>query len=588
MPALKFTVQGLQQAAAAQERIRRGLTTQSEEVKKVTLSTAELGRISTKVSRDTESAQQRLIRKLDELNAAYRNGSVTVNEYEKAQQKLHNQFTQSTGEFKKFGEQSEKSFGSAALARIGSIATGILSVQQAIRLVTDEMASQQQFVDAQGVAQTTLVQARSALNQNLLGFTGSQRADIRNQFESVAGVAVDRSITVQAGASAISATGGNVEQALGATRFATQFFQTRPNEIPLQAGAIADVMQLLGTSDPREAFGFLASVGALGRVVEPQFQAQSIPQVVARTAAFGTPASEAGALFAAFTNVGKDRTGRRSATNIPDLAKQLSGFDFGIGDAEAGLKSATDVEILGGAFGQRQVEAIATAQQDVARRRQLKALSGTGTTGLTTLGRIRLLQQNQQAAGEFIAGGSFGQIEGLVTQLLTDPNSVIAKQLTSFTSQLPTTAEGLRAAANALLAGQLVDPLLARDVQRRGLGATGGDALALSQQKFLSSDELSAVQNIRLAAGESVTSIKFGRFNQRLTEGRLGLTIEDEIEQLKNKRNFAENILGDEAQSQRFQDAIDQLVRVQEESKRVQEETRDAIKEGAGIPAGPQ
>ena len=58
MPPLKFTVTGLQQAVAAQDRIRKGLKDQGTEVEKITRSTAELGRITTKVQKDTETGQQ--------------------------------------------------------------------------------------------------------------------------------------------------------------------------------------------------------------------------------------------------------------------------------------------------------------------------------------------------------------------------------------------------------------------------------------------------------------------------------------------------------------------------------------------------
>lgn len=518
MPPLKFSVQGLQQAVAAQERIRRGLKEQGLEVEKVTRSTSELGRITKKVQNDTETAQQRLIRLLNESKSAQDFGTLSAEAFRKKQVQLQQQYEINTGEFKKFGNESEKAFGGAGLSRLKTFVLGVASIGTAVRLVTDEIRAQQELIDRSVSQSLSLVQARNVLNRNVAGVTPAERLSTQQQFTAISDeFFIDRSIGTRAAAEALSAVGGvrNLDQALSATRFSSQLDQTNPEAIPTSAGAIADVMQLLETTDASRAAGLISEIGIAGRVSDPTALARVLPRSIAQSLEAGSTPGGAGAILATLTGVGKDPRGRRAATQGPAFAEQLSEFDFGVGDAETALDVAAnavpDPYTRAGAQGfltTTQISAVGTAQANLNARLAFKAESGTGREGLTTQQRIELLQANPEIAAEFLAGGSFGQFGSTFKSLLLRPEGLVARTHRANIAAIPTTPEGQRAAGQAALAGQLIDPLRGAAVVEQGIAGQFTGAITDQPSQFLSRAGRENIRGIAQHFGQSFLGAK--------------------------------------------------------------------------------
>jgi len=219
---------------------------------------------------------------------------------------------------------------------------------------------------------------------------------------------VDEKFVAQAMASALSASGGNIEAAKAAVRGAAEFLSDKPTEIAGYAGSLLDLAKVTGTSNAETNKGLLLLVGSLSRVVNPQQQAMNIPRSLIGQMAFGATPRGAAALFAALTTGSGDITGATSGTGAVSLAQQLEAF--------------------------------------LPDRKTLQE-------------RIAALQSSPELAQQFLAQASFEKtVLGPIRQLLTDPNSPIAKQFRENLARIPAMGE-LPKISQDLQKRFLLDPL---------------------------------------------------------------------------------------------------------------------------------
>lgn len=603
MAPLKFSVQNLQQAVAAQEKIRRGLKDQGDEVEKITRSTAELGRITTKVQKDTETGQQRLIRLLDQAKAAYNQGTLSVKDWEREQQRLNDAFNESSGEFKKFEDQTESSFGAGALRKLALFAGGFVSIRAAVNAIKLELQATQDLIDRSSTVQTSLVEARSILNQNLVGVSTAERLKIQQDFAAITEAKnLGPDIGTLAGAQALSATGGNIPRAESAVEFATEFSRVIPGNIPSNAFAIASAQQILDTDDPQQAFGLISAVAGLGLVSDPLKQAISIPRALKRAQAFGSTPSGAGAFFAAFTQLGGDTTGEITARFTPQFAEEISEFGFGVTAAEERLDLAARADPTfssGGFLNQKQIDAIGTASKEVQRRESLKKLSGRGRKGLSTSERVKLLQANPDIAQIFIDTAALQQFKGATTDVLLGGGEE-ADLLTRFEGLIPSTPEAQRAEGAAQLAGQAVDPLRGRVLQSQAIkGAVQGELLKLPIN-LLSTEDKEEITQLNQLFGRSRLGAQARTKLSGITGG-VGVTFEEATDTLRTLEQFTrrgqrEIIPGLNASQTAFPQAgipgdpviADSILEVLERMLKESEEQTSAIKRLEGATVGPE
>ena len=593
MSALKFTVQGLQQAAAAQERIRRGLAAQGEEVKKVTLSTAELGRISTKVSKDTESAQQRLIRKLDELKQAYVSGTVGVKDYEKAQQQLHNQFKLNTGEFSKFGDANQKAFGSSVVAGITRFAAQIGIIAKAQQVITKEMESQSELAGRAAAAAITVGQAQTAVGRNLPGRT---RAEVRSVINAGTLLAAETGIQEQfiqnAVAQGISGIGGDnpVPLALSTVRSAAAFLSDRPDEIGEFTQTVAALGKVTGTQDPLVNQGLLTFLGAQSSITEPALQARNIgPSLIASVAAGkgNVSTQEAAGLFTAFSIALDERVGKITGTRNVGSINRVLGFDAGVGAAESGLDEAAAAAVSstgdpgsGGFASAESIAGIRAAQNNLARRQGIAA----ALKGKSFSKRVNIIRQF--GLGSEVGTEGLGEKAAAVQEEFLGFGPEVTGIFNTFTSQvagIPDEA-GLAASAQNSLNNLVVTQVQQAARRQRQIAAKAQRVDLKTGISGLSAEELENIANLRQQGG-SATEIALSQFGSKLLGGG---TLANQITAVEQQLNRGKGLAGiglgerDQAEQDALVEVLKFLKGLQEESNAIQKEIRDELKSGEG------
>lgn len=286
--------------------------------------------------------------------------------------------------------------GFAALAG-GVTAFGLL--REAVQLYRQELENAAEAQRAAFETQVTIASAERSLKLNL---PGADDAQVQRALDAARQIAEDNSVPIaqatQALASALSARGGNLDEAIEVTNLAAQIRPDQPEAIAKIAGAIGDVGDAAGLDDPTAALGFLLTVGGQSRVADFNQQATNIPAAIAGIVGQDFSPSDAGALFAALSVGAKDLTGDSTRTASIQLAEQINTFFKSQGRPERGS------------------DAIAALQQDDALREGF-------------FGGVK--------ADEFAPGGPREGFAGLsletrfrapAASLLSDPGSSIAQQ----------------------------------------------------------------------------------------------------------------------------------------------------------------
>lgn len=320
------------------------------------------------------------------------------------------------GKMKKAGAAAQAAFGPKALTQMKSFAVGVAGIGGAaggvlamLRLVTAEIRSVQQLQASAAQTQITVSAARQELIRNLGGLSIKQiREVIASGVEISRETNVSQTVINRALAQGVSASGGDKAGAVSSVRLAAKFLADSPESIAPFAGSLLDLAKVTGSRDTRLNLGFTQFAGQQSRVVNPILQAKNIPPALIGARSFGTTAAGGAALFAALSNAAADVTGAVTGTGLINLSKQLE-----------------------------------------------KVLPQFGTT----TERIQALQASPEEARKFLASGSFEQkVQGPIRSLLTDPNSVIARQFNKNLASIPGD-RGLVRLAGRAIANRRADPL---------------------------------------------------------------------------------------------------------------------------------
>lgn len=461
-----------------------------------------LANLRNKLLRETDTAQERLERRLQDVTKALKGTGVSEERLGRIRKKLmaehQKQLEKQEGQLDENADAADKSFGSSAIGKVRNFVLGLASVQQAVQFITTELEAQQDLFDRASDTQITVDQSRAGLRRNLVGLDASAIGDIQLQLESLADTLNLSEVQInRAAADAISASGGDVAASLAAVTQAARFSQDSPENISLLAGTLLDIKKATGSRDAETNLGFLATLGSAGRVVDVRQQASNLAPGVIGTLAFGGDAKTSGALLAALTNAGADFTGARSSTALIALAEQLDKFDT------------------------------AVSQDDTADGRSFRQAD-------TLAERLRLVQSSSGLQDLFLRDASFEkQVKGVIIQLLTDGTSQAAQQFTQnlglFGSDAElaavgrSTIENLRA-ANPLQRTAAVDRAIARARERGQIGDTSN---------ALSRPQIESIQEILQRSGQFASESRARSFTSRLDGD--GVTVSDAVSLLRDR-----------------------------------------------------
>ncbi len=226
------------------------------------------------------------------------------------------------------------------LLALASGAAVVAGLREVISLARQELESFTQTADAAFQNQVTIASAERSLKLNL---PGASDDEVQRAIDAARSISEQRSVPIaestSALASALSARGGNLDEAIAVTDLAAQIRPDQPSAIAGIAGAIGDVGDAIGTDDPTAALGFLLTVGGQSRVADFNAQASSIPAALAGITGEGFSPSGAGALFSALSVGAKDLTGDSTRTASIQLAAQVNAFFTASGRPERGASA---------------------------------------------------------------------------------------------------------------------------------------------------------------------------------------------------------------------------------------------------------
>lgn len=342
--------------------------------------------------------------------------------FEKLEKKVKGINTQN----KRAGKSFKEAFGQKAVTQVKSLVTAMglgAGLAGVVRLVSSEYRN---LIEVQRTAASvviTLSQARKNLFRNL---AGKDEATLLAAIESAGTISratgVRESITTNALAEAVSASGQNVPASVKAVRGAARSLADSPGKIAGFAGSLLDLGKVTGSEDADVNRGLLLATSALSRVSDPRQAAMNIPRSLINQKVMGATTSEAAALFAALSVAGADFKGSITANATIRYGEQLRDF---FRDDKKLTQQALDY------FGRE------------------------ATTGE----RQGLLQRNTKIAKKFLKGASFdAAASGLIEDLLLKPGSVAATEYQKALGGIGSNEE-LAALARQSIKDRDLDPL---------------------------------------------------------------------------------------------------------------------------------
>lgn len=483
---LVFASKGSAGVLAELAKLKQGAKLANDELKKDNQALLSLSRDVQRSYTQTLTPIEKLRQQAGRLQEALKNTKLPDLDKQKAAQALERvnaKIKDIEGNTGKASNKLSEAFGSGKAALLGAFATSAGAVAASIGLVIktliDEMRAAQELADKASATQLSVAASRNVVIRNL---PGADDATIRQVLGENAGLAaatgVSETAINQARASALSASGGNIEASRRATEIAARFLSDRPSEIGDFAGSLLDLSKVTGSTDARVNLGLLSTVGGLSRITGQREQATSIAPALIGAREFGFSTSESAALFSAITTASGDLTGRQSGTATIQLAKQLEAFN---------------------------PEQLA---------------------GMTTGQKLAALQSNRALADQFMADASFeAKSFGPIRSLLTNPQSYAARQYRSNLTALPGT-QGLRAKGQRSLDAFSVNTLESVAAVDRAISSTL-EQLELDAPATASTEQIRRIQQILQLSGSSATGARLRTSLQRYANGDSTIALDE-------------------------------------------------------------
>lgn len=339
-----------------------------------------------------------------------------------------------------------------AIKGIGAMAAAYASVQGAISLVNAELQNQ--------------IDLHAKVKAFMIDLSSSESDVIRNLGDMATPEAIDavkegRKIAREYGASlpaiqrgigqGLSASAINVPLTLGAAKIAAQMVPDQPDAIPLIMGAIVDMWKVTGLQDAPANMGALSMIGSLSRLVDPKKQAEHIPGALVGQMQFGADFPTAASLYSVLSSLAADVQGRRTATGVINLAKQLRDFypvagseaEYTMGGSLTGAEEGQRERNLRSRAYRRGTEKMAqgelpNSQELIALKREenfAKKLAGKLKKPAlpplaTEMERIEYGWEHPEVAKMFMESTSYqARVEGPIESLILEPQGLFAREL---------------------------------------------------------------------------------------------------------------------------------------------------------------
>ena len=367
----------------------------------------------------------------------------------RAFQKLIDKGVQTGQSLEKAGNKGKDSFQKAGNALTGGISKAITMITGAggllavVKLVSDEFRNMQEMQTKMADVQVTLDTAR----QNLIWNMAGQEDKVKGTIESLKKLAAETGVTettlTSAMATAVSAGGDPQGLGFDAVRAAARLRPSAPEDIPMITGSILDLAKLTGSQDAMTNAGLLRYVGKEARITDPMAQAMNIPAALIGTGLAGASTQESAALFGTITKQAADPVGRKSGTAAISLAVQMKEFFEGAPEKAEEFQAKMDKK--------RKRKWDADVSEE---RRAMKFWESVPETeGFGE--RLDILQQNPTVRKEFLKTASFQAKTGeVVKALISDPESITAKEYKGILGRMPTDMSGMAAVAEEAITAQ--------------------------------------------------------------------------------------------------------------------------------------
>jgi len=337
MPELLFTNKGAAEAIRLQEQANEKARELGELYKKDARDAATLERAAKSIYESTKTPQQKMLDRIAKIKKAQKEGLIPPKEAKAALTGLNTKL----GEL----EATHKSaFGSAALTRMTTFATGIGSIGTALALVTAEFQSQLKLIDDAAQTQISLVPSRQNLIGNLGGRPPAEIAKVLAKAQTLSlSRGVPEAIINNALSSGVSGSSGDDAAAIAAVDFVARLYGDRPDQIEQATGAILDLSGPAGSKDPKVVAGLLSAVSRQSRMVNPRQVAINAPKALVTLQGYGAERDTGGALFSTVSALIKDSMGEVTKTTLINLGKAVDQFDERL-IADAGGKDVASLE----------------------------------------------------------------------------------------------------------------------------------------------------------------------------------------------------------------------------------------------------
>lgn len=561
MPDLIFASKAAAEAIRNQQQINAGAKQLQDEYRQSAREAGNLERAAKRIYEQLQSPQEKLIKKMGQIEEAQRKGLIPPKEAGDALTRLQTKMGDLEG-------QSNKTFGKGAVDRLALFAGGIAPVAATIKLITDELKSQVDLIDKAAQTQLSLVPSRQNLIDNLAGSTPEEINRVLAKLQSISlRRGVPEAITNDALGSAISASGKDVASSVAAVDFAARRFADRPENIAGFSGSLLDLNDVTGSSDPRVSAGLLVNIAQQARLTKATQINKNAPKALTNLVGFGATREGAAALFSTISNAIKDAEGEVTKTAVINVGKELDAFR----NRATGLSG----------FLFRQLPTvdsqIAAIQSSPELREQFfsKPLSVPGEAiipvrDLFTPGSVVANRFAQNRAAIPGTAGLINLAEESIDNLSLDPNQPLA----TADRQLAALNEDLRRQASPNLTAGARDNVkeILQRVGRTNLGAAGPTLLGQ-----LSDSELgtSVQESSDILEGEATRLSRPRALAAGGPGGGTGVLIEPSQADLENSKLL-----------QNVSDILERSVTVLEEQKELQKETNRKLEEG-GLMGGP-
>lgn len=224
----------------------------------------------------------------------------------------------------------------AGADQVRQLAASWLSVEAVIGGAKGQLAEFQQIQDAASRETAAVGQAQSKLLFNLAGNSAEERAGVLAELLKIQKDSQfsDVKQLYEAAASALAATGSQINPSLDIVRAIAPLSRNAPTESGDLALGAATIQEVIGGS-AKEAIGFMSTIGGPSYITDPAKQAQYIPAAI--KSAIETvktnsveerkqAAAEIGAAMSALGVVAGDVRGQSTRTEVIDLAVELREF----------------------------------------------------------------------------------------------------------------------------------------------------------------------------------------------------------------------------------------------------------------------